>query len=71
MALHVVSMNLGEVDSVFILSNDEIIPITNYYDDDGDEVRREDDFQWMVAGPSVEGYWFTEQIDHFELKRPS
>lgn len=68
-ALAVYSLNLSEKGGVALLTNDEIVAVTNYYDDDGNNMTRQDAFTWFVCGPSTAGYWFTERMEDFTFKK--
>lgn len=67
--IRVFAYNLSPSGGFGLLSNDEIVPITNYYDEDGNNVPRSGDFTWFVCGPSVAGYWFTCEVADFTWKK--
>lgn len=50
-----------------MLTNDEVLPVKNWHDDDGDPLEKsEGEYPaWLVAGPSAEGYWFTIDLADF------
>lgn len=56
--------DLGEVH----LSDGQVLPITNFFDDDGDECGA-DDAVVCVAGPDADGYWLS--VDLRLLERAS
>ena len=69
MALSVVALKLSDNGGMAVLSDNQLVQITNFYDEAGDECGRDGDFTWFVCGPSLEGYWFTEQLEDFTWKK--
>lgn len=44
---------------IAIMDDDSIIPMTNMYDDDGEECDDPDEAASAVLGPDVNGRWYT------------
>lgn len=55
-----------------VLRNKEVVPVSNAYDSDGDELFENDDLSdlnWIVAGPTADGKWLTEYLKEGEWQR--
>jgi len=65
-SLDVVSLNRGQ--KLAILSNDACVPITNYFDEEGDECDEEDACT-CVCGDDSNG-WFAVDLSVFTYRRP-
>lgn len=71
-ALDVKIVNFADgMPTYVILTNDEVLKVTEVYDEDGDPVMTApidtlwQTVAWCVAGPSADGYWFTVELAEF------
>lgn len=63
----VAAVNLA--DRIAILDNDEVVPITDLYDQAGDETDDEEIACAAVAGPSALGLWYAIDFRNFGWAR--
>lgn len=54
---------ISRVKSLAILTGDEVIPITNWMDEDGECDK--DDAIMFVAGPCSDEKWYTDEVSNF------
>ncbi len=47
------------------MSDDTNIPITTWYDDESNECSK-DDATVCIAGPDVDGKWYSEVLENFD-----
>ena len=61
--IEVIAINYGM--EVLLMSDDTNIPITEWLDFDGGECSN-DDATVCVAGPDVDGKWYSEVLENFD-----
>lgn len=56
---------VSRAGAVAVLDNGERLPITNWFDLDGDECEPDDAIS-VVAGPDRNGFWYAIDLEQFQ-----
>lgn len=57
--------------TIILLIDDESVPITNMYDEDGDEVTEWEEAFTFVAGPFADGHWLSADVADYRETVPN
>lgn len=63
--------NINLRQKLAILTDGQMVNITNFLDIDGDETTDLEEVTAVVAGPDNCGKWYTDLLDSFTTSRPN
>lgn len=58
------------VQRLAMLDDGQIIPVTQLFDDEGDETDSPAEARSFVAGPDSLGYWHTDSLEEYGFATP-
>lgn len=57
--------------TIILLIDDQSVPVTNMYDEDGDEVASWEEAVTFVAGPFADGTWLNAEVANYRETVPN